>query len=533
MPTLKIDEKEVTVPPGTTLIRAAKELGIEIPYYCWHPGLSVAGNCRMCLVEVDKMPKPQISCHIQCQDGMVVRTQSETVKKLREHVLEFLLVNHPLDCPVCDQAGECGLQDYYMKHGLYDSRLNENKVKKGQKAVPIGPTVMLDNERCILCSRCVRFTDEISKSHEFGIFNRGDHSEIGLYPGEELNNKYSGNVVDICPVGALTDRDFRFKCRVWYLKKTESICPGCARGCNITIETSHDRPTGVENERVMRLKPRFNDEVNDWWICDSGRYGYHSIDQNRILTPLVREGTAAAKESNWKDALKQACVSFQNLMAQNKEQIAILLSPMMTNEEIYLAHKLFVETLQLSRVLLLGVHPNGDQDDLLIRSDKHPNRMGAEWLGLIEGKEVTQKLVSEIEKGLIQGLFLFGQDIVSQFQSERLNGALNQMRLSLFIGSNYNQTVSSARMILPGASYAEKDGTFTNFEGRVQRIRKALFPLGESRSELEIIQSFAAQLGLDLPSQTSEDIFLELAGSVPKFRGMTYDTIGHEGVRPA
>jgi len=191
MPTLKVDGEEITVEKGTTIIRAAEELGIFIPHYCWHPGLSIAGNCRMCLVEVEKFPKPQIACHIQCQDGMVVHTQSEAVKKLREHVLEFLLINHPLDCPVCDQAGECWLQDYYMKYGLYESRLNENKVKKSAKAVPIGPTIMLDSERCILCSRCVRFSDEITKTGEFGIFNRGDLSEIGIYPGKELNNKYS------------------------------------------------------------------------------------------------------------------------------------------------------------------------------------------------------------------------------------------------------------------------------------------------------------------------------------------------------
>ena len=206
---LTIDGKEIEVPKGTRLIEAAKQLGTNVPYYCYHPGLSIAGNCRMCLVEVEKIPKLQISCHLEAQEGMVVRTNTDRILKTRQHVLEFLLINHPLDCPVCDQAGECWLQDYYMKYGLYDSRLNENKIRK-PKAVPVGPTVMLDAERCILCSRCVRFTDEISKTSELGIINRGDRGEIAVFPGKELDNPYSGNVVDICPVGALTDRDFRF-----------------------------------------------------------------------------------------------------------------------------------------------------------------------------------------------------------------------------------------------------------------------------------------------------------------------------------
>ena len=234
MPTLTIDGKPITVEAGTRVIEAARRLGIEVPFYCYHPGLTIPANCRICMVEIEKFPKPQVACYTECQDGMVVRTDTDKIKETRRHILEFLLINHPLDCPVCDQAGECWLQDYYLRYGLYDARFYEEKVKK-PKAVPIGPNVMLDAERCILCSRCVRFTDEISKTSELGIVNRGDHSEIAVSPEKELDNPYSGNVVDICPVGALTDRDFRFKCRVWYLQKADSICPGCARGCNIEI----------------------------------------------------------------------------------------------------------------------------------------------------------------------------------------------------------------------------------------------------------------------------------------------------------
>ncbi|HTL48707.1 MAG TPA: 2Fe-2S iron-sulfur cluster-binding protein, partial [Verrucomicrobiae bacterium] len=281
MPKLTIDGKEIEVPAGTRLIEAAKKCGIDVPFYCYHPGLSVSGNCRMCLVEVEKTPKLQIACHIQAADGMVVKTQTEQVLKTRQHVLEFLLLNHPVDCPVCDQAGECWLQDYYMKHGLYNSRLGEDKVKK-PKAVPLGPTVMLDAERCILCSRCIRFCDEVSKTSELGFIQRGDHTEIAVAPGKELDNKYSGNTVDICPVGALTDRDFRFKIRVWYLKEEDSICNGCSRGCNIQVHYNLDRPQHGKGERVKRLKPRFNERVNKWWMCDEGRYGYKYHDRNRI-----------------------------------------------------------------------------------------------------------------------------------------------------------------------------------------------------------------------------------------------------------
>src|ERR1051326_4619980 len=277
MPTLTIDGKEIEVPGGTNLIEAARRLGIEIPHYCYHPGLTIAGQCRLCMVDIEKTPRPTIACNTQAADGMVIHTDTERVRDTRRSIMEFHLINHPLDCPVCDQAGECFLQIYYMKHGLYDPRMKDEKVHK-PKAVPLGPHVMLDAERCILCSRCVRFCDEITGTGELGIFNRGDHSEIGLFPGRDLVNNYSANVVDICPVGALTDRDFRFQVRVWYLDTAKSICTGCARGCNIDVHVNRRRPHHAEGRRVARFKPRFNAEVNAWWLCDIGRYGFHAVD---------------------------------------------------------------------------------------------------------------------------------------------------------------------------------------------------------------------------------------------------------------
>jgi len=256
MPTLEIDGRSVEVEAGTTVIQAAERAGIEIPHYCWHPGLSVSGNCRMCLVEIEKAPKLQIACNTVAADGMVVCTTSERTKAAQRSVLEFLLINHPIDCPICDQAGECKLQEYYMDYDRQRSRFPlPAKVKKA-KAVPIGPHVMLDRERCILCARCTRFLDEITHTSELGIHQRGDHSEIRLAPGKVLDNAYSANVVDICPVGALTNRDFRFRARVWYLERTPSVCAGCAMGCNIEVYQREGR--------IYRFQPRANARVNGW-----------------------------------------------------------------------------------------------------------------------------------------------------------------------------------------------------------------------------------------------------------------------------
>src|SRR6266542_458896 len=362
MPRLTIDGQEVEVAAGTNVIEAARRIGIEIPHYCYHPGLSIAGQCRLCMVDIEKNPRPQISCNMVATDGMVVHTQTERVLETRKSIMEFHLVNHPLDCPVCDQAGECWLQIYYMKHGLYDPRMVDEKVHK-PKAVPLGPHVILDAERCILCSRCVRFCDEITGTGELGIFNRGDHSEIGLFPGKALENKYSGNVVDICPVGALTDRDFRFKVRVWYLDTAKSICPGCARGCNIEVHVIRRRPHHAEGRRVSRLKPRFNSAVNKWWMCDAGRYGFKFVDDpDRLLTPSRREGETAIPIS-WDEAI--AAVA-RALTRQSPERIGVLASPRMSNEDLWtlrrLADQLGVKNLDFQ------VPPAvpGDEDDFLI-----------------------------------------------------------------------------------------------------------------------------------------------------------------------
>src|SRR6059036_2725394 len=377
MPKLSIDGREVSVPDGTTVIQAAEKLGIFVPRYCYHPGLSIAGNCRICLVEVEKFPKLQIACNTPVTEGMTVHTKSAKAEDGRRAVLEFLLANHPLDCPVCDQSGECDLQNFYLNFGLYNPRFREQKVKK-RKAVALGPHVMLDQERCILCSRCVRFTDEITKTGEFGIFNRGDHAELGIYPGKELDNRYSANVVDICPVGALTERDFRFQVRVWYLDTAKSICPGCARGCNIEVHVNRRRPHHAEGRRVARLKPRFNAEVNKWWICDAGRYGFGFVDApDRLLTPAQREG-GSSTDVTWELGIAAVAGALRRLPP---EQLGVIASPKMANEDLFALRRL-LDLHGISQAAgRVPTRVPGDEDDFLIRADKNPNSLGAELMG--------------------------------------------------------------------------------------------------------------------------------------------------------
>ena len=524
--TLTIDGKTVTVPQGTTVLQACEKASSPVPFYCYHPGLSIAGNCRICLVEIEKTPKLQIACYTQAADGMVVHTTSDNTLKGRQDVLEFLLANHPLDCPVCDQAGECWLQDYYMEYGLYDPKFDEQKVKKSKKATPIGPNVMLDMERCILCSRCVRFTDEVSKTGELGIFNRGDHSEVGVYPGKEVDNNYSGNVVDICPVGALTDRDFRFKCRVWYLEATKSVCPGCSMGCNIEIHTNRERkerPHVAGGARVMRLKPRYNADVNQWWMCDVGRYGYKSIDGHRLTGVQLRDGTLL-QPASWDVALTRVAETLARLKSSKQlDRVGVILSTSLTNEELYLAKRLFTE-FGIKHVTAQGPKPAAG-DELLLKPDRSPNTRGAQALGLsFDGAA----LIERARRKELTALYLFGHDAADVY-GPIVAEALAELELFVFQGSNTNASCQWARVILPSAVYAEKDGTFTNGQGRVQRILPAVPPLGDSKTDAQILLELAKRLNVPLAFPDSRVIFVELAAREPAFSGLSYEVIGEQG----
>ncbi len=524
MPTITIDGRPLEVEPGTNLIEAARRLGIEVPHYCYHAGLSIAGQCRLCMVDIEKNPRPQVACNTTAIEGMVVHTDTERIRETRRAIMEFHLINHPLDCPVCDQAGECWLQIYYMQHGLYDPRMTEEKVHKA-KAVPLGPHVILDAERCILCSRCVRFCDEITGTGELGIFNRGDHSEIGLFPGTELANRYSGNVVDICPVGALTDRDFRFQVRVWYLETQKSICPGCARGCNIEIHVNRRRPHHAQGRRVARLKPRYNAAVNTWWICDEGRYGYGRIDDERRLRAPTRREDGAAVDLPWTEAVMLVADA---LAGVRPDEVGIIASAQMSNEDLFALRQL---------AQALGVHAvdyrlpprePGYEDALLIRADKNPNSRGAELIGL--GASAAESILDAARQGQIRCLWVFHHDLLaSAWPSADVEAALRRVPTLIFQGTHANATSAQAWLCLPSAVYAERDGTFTNFQGRVQRFRPAVEPLGGSLPDWEILGRIRQRLrGVTRPARPDE-CFRELATAVPAFAGMTYRSIGDGG----
>jgi NADH-quinone oxidoreductase subunit G len=532
VPKLTIDGKEVEVAPGTNVIEAARQLGIEIPHYCYHPGLTIAGQCRLCMVDVEKTPRPQVACNMVATDGMVVHTQTERVLETRKSIMEFHLVNHPLDCPVCDQAGECWLQIYYMKHGLYDPRMTDEKVHK-PKAVPLGAHVILDAERCILCSRCVRFCDEITGTGELGLFNRGDHSEIGLFPGKTLENKYSGNVIDICPVGALTDRDFRFQVRVWYLDSAKSICPGCARGCNIEIHTNRTRTHHNQGRRVARLKPRFNAEVNRWWTCDAGRYGFRWIDdESRLTAPMKRDGDGAAA-TTWDDALASLAEALRRFPP---EEVAILASPQMSNEDLWalkqLAGHLGVRHLDF-RVPPMS---QGDGDDFLIRADKNPNSRGAELCGLLPGPDGLDAggILRAAAAKQLKLLWIFHHDLTESAWSESdVRAALDGAAMVVFQGTNAHPLMERAHLVLPSAAYAERDGTFTNFQGRVQRFRAALAPLGSALPDWDILARVGRALGSSdaaFRAERAEQVFSRLAIALPPFTGMSYRALGDAGL---
>jgi len=523
VPKLTVNGKEIEVPAGTNLIEAARVAGVEVPHYCYHPALSIAGQCRLCMVDIEKAPRPTIACNTLATEGMVVLTETERVKETRRSMMEFHLINHPLDCPVCDQAGECWLQIYYMKHGLYDPRMTDEKVHK-PKAVPLGPHVMLDAERCILCSRCVRFCDEITRTGELGIFNRGDESEIGLFPGHDLSNKYSGNVVDICPVGALTDRDFRFQVRVWYLDTAKSICPGCARGCNIDVHVSRRRPHHNDGRRVARLKPRFNADVNRWWICDDGRYGFGFVDApTRVGTP-VRRGEAEALEISWDDAIAAVVAT---LARYRPDEIGVLASPRMSNEDLF-ALKTLVAARRITRLAFaVPAATPGDEDKLLIRSDKDPNSRGAELIGF--GGDAAA-LLADAQAGRLRCLWIFHHDLfASAWPAAETRAALHRLDALIWSGTNAGATSELAHLVLPSAAWVEREGTFTNFEGRVQRFRTAVEPFGSARPDWETLGQVLAAVGGDATATRAEQWFRRLSDAVPAFAGMTYRSIGDTG----
>ncbi|MFH0799562.1 MAG: 2Fe-2S iron-sulfur cluster-binding protein [Pseudomonadota bacterium] len=465
---LIIDNKPVEAAEGTTVLQAAETVGIHIPRFCYHKHLTIAGNCRLCMVEIEGAKGPVISCKEPVRDGMVVHTDSELAKMARADTLEFVLRNHPLDCPVCDQAGECRLQDYYFDHSLRPSRLVDPKVHK-PKALRIGPHVMLDAERCVECSRCVRFCEEVAGVHEIGFTERGDHSTIGIAAGSSLSNPYSLCTVDLCPVGALTSVEFRFKKRVWFLKSTPSICLGCATGCNIWID--HD------DLIVYRFRPRANDSVNKEWLCDVGRMTYSNLrPENRILEPQIRQcgGFVAA---GWSDAASRVAGLIR---AGNASEIVCVLSAGASEEENAALAEFGRGLKDAAKIAWSGADDEPAFGDAILRSvDRNPNRAGV--------TKTAAARLANLKKGagyiILNGLSR--DDAVAMASSAPAWTAV--------IASN-SIAEGWVDMLLPKATHAEQDGTFINRQGTAQRAAKAFEPLGQSLTVETIVKRLSTAL---------------------------------------
>lgn len=465
MPTLKIDGQEVTVPPGTSVFNACRQSGAWVPNYCYHPGLSVAGNCRVCQVEIKGQPKPAISCNTPCADGMEVFTKSEKALKARKGVMEFLLINHPLDCPTCDQAGECELQDYAAKENQLQSRFGEEKILKPREN--FGPHIQYVPNRCILCTRCVRFGIEISGNPALGVVQRGAHAEIALFPGSVPEDELFSNVADVCPVGALLTRDTLHEGRAWFLKRTPSTCPSCSRGCAVYVDAFRDK--------VTRLRPHHNPEVNGWWICDAGRYHHRFVNrEDRLRRPLVRGNPAT-----WEHALKV----LRDGVAGGAEAVG---SAWSTTEELALLAK-------AARPAAFLTAPDGNAKafpkGFVIDADKNPNRRGArKTLGVDEA--ASRAFWERAAAGQVKAVLLLnGIPDYAPTEIERAGWARIPFRAVL--GLFPEPFAREADAALPIASYGETSGTFTNSQGHVQWARQAVKPSGETREAWRVLAALA------------------------------------------
>jgi NADH-quinone oxidoreductase subunit G len=522
-------------PKGTRVIQACFKAGKFIPHYCYHPKLSSPGNCRMCLIEmgmpklgpdrkpevgqdgkpmINWIPRPQISCAQDIAEGMGIRTDSPLVRECRHGVMEFLLINHPLDCPICDQAGECQLQEFSVQYGTGGSRFLEEKVKK-PKRVELGPRITLDDERCILCSRCIRFMKEVAKDDVLGFASRGSHSYLTAHPGRKLDSNYSLNTVDICPVGALTSTDFRFKMRVWFLKETKSICTSCATGCNTVI--------GSRENVLYRQTPRENDEVNSAWMCDYGRLNFHYVNSpERLTKPRVRSGSVQ-QEVSWTNAITRAA---DDLHRFQPDEIAVVASGKMTNEELWLAKKL-IEALN---VKYYDIVPRlGESDDILLSSFRNPNGVGARLFGVSQGQpgQLLPEIAERVKAGNIKAILALGEDLSSFLESADL------LKLEVLVALDIlpNETVNQATTLLPGLSFAEKRGSMINIKGRLQRLNRAIQGPGEARDDWEILRDLLQKLTGSNGVYLIEDVFHQMAGAVPELQGLSLSKIGDLGVQ--
>ncbi len=466
--TMKIDGQEITVPEGMNVIDAAEQIGIYIPRFCYHPALSVAGNCRMCLVETNQARKPVPACREGAREGLEVTTNSDRIKEARKDVLEFILLDHPVDCPICDKAGECMLQEQYSKFSLRPSSLSMPKVHKPKVKV-MGPTVLYDAERCINCTRCVRFMAEIAKDPVLTQVHRGDHAYIDLAPDKVLNSPYSMNVVDLCPVGALTSRDFRFKARVWFLESTDTVCSECSRGCNIRVDTYKGE--------IKRIVPRENPDVNGMFMCDHGRLAYHEYENDRLFTVA---GTRTG-DMNYTQAVNRISLQLLQMIKSGMPPVVIL-SPFMTNEDAWVA--IFsLKVLANVNVFAIGGNAQGEGDDILIREDKNPNTRGL--MTILKHFGIQPVSVKEAIEQADNGMIVFG---TRHAWIDEIAKKIGTLDFGVILSAKATPATTKAAFALPVPSPYETTGTWTNEFGITQRVQAVLQPQQEARPIWQIVQ---------------------------------------------
>jgi NADH-quinone oxidoreductase subunit G len=522
VPKVTINDRTVEVEAGTNVIDAGLKAGVLVPHYCYHPRLSVVGQCRMCLVEITengrKMPKLQTACSSYVtKDGWSVRTDTPEVAEAQKGMMEFFLINHPLDCPICDQAGECGLQDYSFKHGVAFSRFQyeDKRTYPGRERIPLGANVVLNMNRCIQCTRCIRFTEEIAGTGELGFFNRGARVEIGTFPGKELNNPLATCVVDICPVGALTSTRFRFAERVWYLDKKPSICTGCEVGCNITMEQRRGD--------IKRYKPRFNVEVNDYWMCDYGRSSFERYKQQpRLTSPRLRteNGHIAVANTGWSQALDAVHRGLTGSVGAG--EIAFLGSGFLTTEEAYLFAKLADLIGSQSRSVPVDLGPEWTipryQRPPIKGREAAPNRRGAELAGLSGGND----LLHGDSASRCAALVVCDSDFGKAAWDPETVARLRKAKLLVVFGWADSPLAQAADVALPVAHHGEKDGTFVNVEWRVQRFEKAFPPTGQVRPAVEVLADLLSRFDATWAHQSASTVFDRMAGELPAFAGLSW-----------
>ena len=506
MPLVQIDRQQIEVAEGTTIMQAADRLGIFIPRYCYHPGLSIAGCCRICMVEVSESPKLLTACSTPVEEGMVVRTDTERVKMAQRTVMEFLLLNHPLDCPVCDQAGECELQDYSYIYGFAESRFRERKIKQRKKDV--GRDLLLHADRCIMCTRCVRFAREVSGGGEIGVFNRGAHTEIDVFPGVGIDDLLAGNIADICPVGAFLSKDFLFKRRVWELASTESVCAACSVGCNVLLDHA--------DGEIVRLRPRHNPRVNGHWMCDVGRLDYRLVGSaDRLKKPTVRDGDIP-DEVSWDEAFAQAAGGLKEIIAKKGAgSVGFVVSSDATNEEAFAFAKLAAE-LGAARSLRLLPGARAERVEFaggfVIEEDRSPNERGVLEILRHFAQTISSEMITDL--GSLAGkhaLYAICGPHSDAATVEALAGVASKADFSVVQATLSSVLTDAATVVLSGAAYAEKEGTYTNSRGIAQRIAPAIDPPGEAGHDLNIILELANKMDVEIGFQTAHEASAEFA----------------------